>query len=156
MWEKLGENHYVHTQLICDRKDLYRFLATPGIEVATLVFAGNSVCWIAWRHSDETNAPMLRHTNDVIASFVTASGRMKFYSYLDTLQTRALYTDTESMIFIHPRDGVILVNTGDCLGDMTSELKPCEYISEFVCGGPKNYAYQLHNTERGENSTVSK
>jgi len=80
---------------------------------------------------------MLRHTNDVIASFVTAGGRMKFYSYLDTLQSRALYTDTDSVIFIQPRDGAILVNSGDCLGDMTSELKPCEYISEFVCGGLK-------------------
>ena len=84
---------------------------------------------------------MLRHTNDVIASFVTAGGRMNLYSYLDTLQTRALYTDMDSVIFIQPRDGAILVNSGDCLGDMTSELKPCEYISEFVCGGPKNYSY---------------
>jgi len=152
MWGKLGENHVrTQTQLISDPKDLYRFLATPDIEVANLVFAGDSVFWIAWRHSDETHAPMLRHTNDVIASFVTAGGRMNLYSYLDTLQTRALYTDTDSVIFIHPRDGAILVNTGDCLGDMTSELKSCEYISEFVCSGPKNSAYQTRNTETGEN-----
>ena len=78
------------------------------------------------------------------------------YNYLDTLQTRALYTDTDSVIFIERRDGAILVNTGDCLVDMTSELKPCEYISEFVSSGPKNYAYQTHNTETGENSTVCK
>ena len=78
------------------------------------------------------------------------------YNYLDTLQTRALYTDTDSVIFIHPRDGAILLNTGECLGDMTSELIQCEYISEFFCGGPKNYAYQTHNTETGKNSTVCK
>jgi len=81
---------------------------------------------------------------------------MKLYTYLDTLQTRALYTDTDSVIFIHTRDGAILVNTGDCLGDMSSELKPCEYIYEFVCGGPKNSACQTRNTETGENSTVCK
>jgi len=31
------------TQLISDPQDLYRFLATPDIEVATLLLAGDSV-----------------------------------------------------------------------------------------------------------------
>ena len=39
---------------------------------------------------------------------------------------------------------------------MTPELRPCEYISEFVSGGPKNYAYRMHNTETGVESTVCK
>ena len=73
---------------------------------------------------------------------------MKLYSYLDTLQTRALY--------IQPSDDAPLVATGDSLGDMTSELKPCEYISEYVSGGPKNYAYRTHNTETGAEATVCK
>ena len=97
---------------------------------------------------------MLCHTNNVLASYVTAGERMHLYSYLDTLQKRALYTDTDSFIYIQPRDGPALVNTGDCLGDMTSQLKPCEYISEFVSGGPKNYAYQTRNIETGAESTV--
>ena len=73
---------------------------------------------------------MLRHTNDAIDNFVTAGGRMKLYTYLDILQQRALYADTGSVIYIQPRDGAAMVETGDRLGDMTSELKPCEYISE--------------------------
>jgi hypothetical protein len=32
------------------------------------------------------------------------------------------------------------------MGDMTSELKENEYISEFVTGGPKNYGYKLCNS----------
>ena len=67
---------------------------------------------------------------------------MHLLSYLDTLQNLALYTDTDSAIYIQPRDGTAMVKTGDCLGEMTSELNPCEYISDFVSGGPKNYAYQ--------------
>ena len=109
---------------------MYRFLATPGIEVASLLFAGDSVCWISWRHANEAHAAVLRHTNDVIASYVTAGGRMKLYTYLDILQQRALYADTDSVIYIQPRDGAAMVKTGDHLWDMTSELKPCEYISE--------------------------
>ena len=60
------------------------------------------------------------------------------------------------MFYIQPRDGAALVKKGDCLGDMTSELRPCEYISEFVSGGPKNYAYRMLNTETGVESTVCK
>jgi hypothetical protein len=30
---------------------------------------------------------------------------------------------------------------------MTDELKPGEYIDGFVFGGPKNYAYKIHNRD---------
>jgi len=73
-----------------------------------------------------------------------------------TLQKRALYADTDSVIYIQPRDGAALLKTGDCLGDMTSELKLCEYISEFVSGRPKNYAHQTRNTDTGAEATVCK
>ena len=76
------------------------------------------------------------------------------YPYLDILQKHALYTDTDRVMYIQPRDGAALVDAGECLGDMTSELKPCEYISEFVSDGPKNYAYQTCNTKTGVEATV--
>jgi hypothetical protein len=120
------------TQIITDPQELYTFLATPGIEVTTLLFAGDSVCWVAWRHAYEADVPILRHTNDVIGSYVTAGGRIHLYSYIDTLQERALYSDTDSVIYTQPRDGAALVKTGDCLGAMTSELQSAEFISEFV------------------------
>jgi len=63
---------------------------------------------------------------------------MHLHSYIDTLQKRALYTDKDSVNYIQPRIGAAMVKTGACLGEMTSELKPCEYITEFVSGGPKN------------------
>ena len=37
---------------------------------------------------------------------------------------------------------------------MTSELKPWEFICEFVSGGPKNYAYKSINSVTGEEKTV--
>ena len=39
---------------------------------------------------------------------------------------------------------------------MTSELKPGEFICEFVSGGPKNYAYKAINSVTGEEKTVCK
>ena len=136
MWGKFGENpRKTQTLLISEPRDLYRFLAKPGIEVATLLFAGDSLCWISWRHADEAGAPSLRHTNEAIVSFVTAGARLHLYGYIDKLKEHALYCDTDSVIFVHPRDDAALLQTEDCLGAMTSEL-------EFVSGGSKNYAYR--------------
>jgi len=99
---------------------------------------------------------ILRHTNDVIGSYVTARARLHLYSYLDRLQERALYTDTDSVVFIQTRDGDALVEIGDCLGAMTSELKPDEIVSEFVSGGPKKYAYKTWNSVTGAENTICK
>jgi hypothetical protein len=144
------------TQVISDPQELYRFLATPGIEVTTLLFAGDSVCRISWRHADETDVPILRHTNDVVGSYVAAGARLHLYSYHNKLKEHALYCDAESVIFLQQRNDAALVKTGNCLGDMTSELKPSEYISEFVSGGPKNYTYKTVDTVTGAKSTVCK
>jgi len=140
MWGKLCEKpRKCQTKLISDPQEMYRFLATPGIEVTNLLFAGDSV---VWGHAEESRVQTLRHTNDVIGSYVTAGAGLHLYGYLDKLQERALYTDTDSVVFIQPKDGAALVEIGDCLGAMTSELKPDEIISEFVSGGPKKYAYK--------------
>jgi len=80
----------------------------------------------------------LRHTNEVVGAFVTAGARFRLYTYLDRLQDKAIYCDTDSVLFIDPIDEPALVETGDNLGQMTLELKPNEIISEVVCAGPKN------------------
>ena len=49
-----------------------------------------------------------------------------------------------------------LIESGDALGDMTSELKANKYISEFVSGVPKNYAYKQSISVNGETKTVCK
>jgi len=46
----------------------------------------------------------LRHTNEAIASFVTVGARLHLYCYLDKLKEHALYCDTDSVIFVQPRD----------------------------------------------------
>ena len=78
------------------------------------------------------------------------------YSYLDKLQERAIYCDTHIVIIVQPREGQALVETGDSLVAMTSELKPFEFIEEFVSGGPKNYAYKVVNTRTHERKTICK
>jgi hypothetical protein len=35
--------------MIADSQELFLFLATPGIEVTTLLFAGDEVVWVTWK-----------------------------------------------------------------------------------------------------------
>lgn len=82
-------------------------------------------------------------TNVVIAAFTTAYARMELYKYLDMLGAdRVFYYDTDSILFSQS-PGEAMPEKGDFLGQMTDELErfgPGSYITEFVSGGPKNYA----------------
>jgi len=97
--------------------------------------------------------PSLRHTNEVIGVYVTAGARIHLYRHLDRLQEKAIYFDTDSVIIVQPSDVPQLVETGDNLGDMISELKPHETITEFVSRGPKNYAYTIIGTRNAASQT---
>ena len=74
--------------------------------------------------------------NIVIAAFTTAYG----------LQERVLYYDTDSVVYVHEPDKPE-PPLGDYLGDLTDELDG-DYITTFVSGGPKNYAYVTNNDKR--------
>src|SRR5215510_5728197 len=157
-WGKLTEkNNRTKSKMITDPRELYRFLVTPGIEVVNLMFASDQVCWASWRYAEDEKIPNLRHTNEVIGAYVTTGARIHLYKYLDNLQERALYCDTDSVLYIQDDDKPALIQCGDNLGDMTNELKPNEFIHEFVSGGPKNYAYKISNTDASkEPKTVCK
>ena len=117
MWGKLTEtNDRIKTKMISDPHELYRFLVTPGIEVASLVFASNDVVWASRRFIQEEDISNLHHTNKVIVAYVTAGARLHLYKYLDRLQERAIYCDTDNVIFVQPRAETPLVETGDNLG----------------------------------------
>jgi hypothetical protein len=157
-WGKLTEsNNRLKSKMIADPKELFRFLATPGIEVTNILFTGDEEVWATWKYAEEEeNMPVLRHTNEVIGAYVTAGARLKFYSYLDALKESAVYCDTDSVIYIRKCGQPPAVVYGDKLGDMSSELGPEEYIEEFVFGGPKNYAYRTVSTRTLARKTVYK
>lgn len=80
----------------------------------------------------------------VHAIYTTSHARVMLTSALVKLGRRALYCDTDSIIFFknkpeyEPGD----IETGDYLGDWTSE-EPEAIITEFVAGGAKNYGYMV-------------
>ena len=92
-WRKLAERqNRTQTKVISDPQELYRFLATPGVENMDLMFVSDSVVRASWRYKAEEQAPILRHTIEVVA--VAYGGRMHIYAHLDKLRERVLYCDT--------------------------------------------------------------
>ena len=96
-------------------------------------------------------------TNVVVAAYTPAQARMKLYIYLEPLGERALYYDMDSIIYvsntnIHEYEPP----TGTLLGEMTDELL-CygigSYITSFVSGGPKFYAYKVKKPDGTESCT---
>jgi len=93
-------------------------------------------------------------TNVVIAAYTTAQARLKLYQYLERLYRRALYADTDSIIFtVAP--GEWEPELGDYLGDLTNEI-PDNDIDVFVTGGPKNYAFRLKTPDNEGIQTFAK
>jgi len=139
IWGKLTErNNRTKSMMISDPYELYSFLATICIEVTKLMFASDDVVWATWRFIEEEMIPNLRLKTEVIGAYVTAAACVHLYSFLDGLGERSFYYDTDSVLFVKPRDEPALVGTGDNLGGMSSELRLFEFIEEYVRGGPKN------------------
>ena len=87
---------------------------------------------------------------------MNTGARINLFRYLDRQGENAIYCDTDTVIYIQPRDELGLIEKGDKLGNMTSEWRPTQFISEFVSGGPKNYAYSVIDTVTGRTDTVCK
>ena len=74
---------------------------------------------------------------------------MKLYTYLEKLDLRVLYFDTDSCIFACNESDDYTPHIGSLLGDMTNELDPNVYIDSFLSGGPKFDAYRAIDSMTG-------
>ena len=116
MWGKLTDrNDRTRTKIITEPHDLYRFLATPGVEVTNLAFANGDLVWLSWKVAAEENVPYLPHTNDVIGAYVTAGARIHLDGLPDLLQENPIYCDTDSLIIIQPSGETWPIAIGDKL-----------------------------------------
>ena len=135
---------------VSDPTEYFDLLTCDKQTVTDINFLNENI-EMRWKYIDEFS-PVSSRTNVVIAAYTTAQARLKLYSYLERLGGRALYTDTDSVVFLS-KEGEDNLETGDYLGDLTDEL-PDGQITHFVSGGPKNYAYKA--TIDGKTSTVCK
>ena len=83
--------------------------------------------------------PVNMKGNIMLAIFCTSYGRLFLYKFMEMVGHRLLYTDTDSIFYIHTPPEIPL---GILLGEFKNELDDEEdYITLFACSGLKSYAY---------------
>ena len=128
--------------MVTEPKEFLHFLSSEEFEVSDARLVNDETVEVHYKNTDEF-AEQNNKVNIVIAAFTTAYARLKLYDLLDLLQERVLYYDTDSVIYVH-EPGKPDPPLGNYLGDLTDELDG-DYITTFVSGGPKNYAYITNN-----------
>ena len=131
------------TELVTEPKEFFHFLDPAQYEVSDARLVNDETVEVYYKEKDEF-AEQNDKVNIVIAAFTTAYARLKLYDLLDLLQERVLYYDTDSVIYVH-EPGKPDPPLGNYLGDLTNELDAGDYITTFISGGPKNYAYITNN-----------
>ena len=131
--------------MVTEPKELFDLLYSSGFEVTDARLVNDEMVEVHYRNIGEFEEQNNK-VNIVIAAFTTAYARLKLYDLLDQLQEQVLYYDTDSVIYVH-EPGKPEPSLGDYLGDLTDELDG-DYITSFMSGGPKNYAYVTNNNKR--------
>ena len=134
--------------MVYEPKRLFELLYSDKFEVSDARLINDDMMEVQFRDVEEF-AEQNNKVNVVIAAFTTAYARLKLYDLLDLLQERVLYYDTDSVIYVHKADEAD-PPLGNYLGDLTNELDEGDYITSFISGGPKNYAYR---TKKGKTET---
>ena len=153
-WGKFGQRtNLTQTTHISDPQEFFEMMTSDQQKVKNVQFVNNEYVKLEWVYNDDFVEPSAR-TNVIIAAYTTAQARLKLYSYLQPLDRRVQYCDTDSIVFT-TAPGQWEPPLGDYLGDLTNEV-PGNNITHFVTGGPKNYAYRLATQNKTGNKSVCK
>ncbi|MCG8432162.1 MAG: hypothetical protein MJA29_13455, partial [Candidatus Omnitrophica bacterium] len=149
-WGKFGQNcNKTQVTYITDPKEYFDLLLDDTVEVTNIRYIGEETVEMTWHYKDQF-VQASNKVNVIIAAYTTAHARLKLYSVLEQLGDRALYADTDSVIFTTKEQDCLSTSNegewepklGDYLGELTDELDEGDHIVTFVSGGPKNYAYK--------------
>ncbi|XP_070171144.1 uncharacterized protein, partial [Polyergus mexicanus] len=144
-WGKFGQRaNLPNTEVVRTLHCFLTLLTSSEHEITDILPVNDDVIYVSWRLRQEAVTPS-PITNVAIAAYTTAQARLKLYEYLERLDRRVLYYDTDSCIYVSAgKPNEYEPHTGNFLGDMTDELESYgrgSYIEAFVSGGPKFYAY---------------
>ncbi|XP_072051856.1 uncharacterized protein [Amphiura filiformis] len=142
MWGKFAQrSNMSQTVILDDPSEVYKLLMSDSVTVDNIRLINDEVIEVTYK-DDDAFARVNPNTNVVIAAFTTCHARLKLYEVLEKLGDRAMYQDTDSVVFLS-RPGDWEPPTGDYLGQLTDEVAPHDgnHISTFVTGGCKNYSY---------------
>ncbi|KAJ8933580.1 hypothetical protein NQ318_015967 [Aromia moschata] len=135
-WGKLGQReNQAKTSIVTDPAEFFDIPSRPFIEVISVYPVNENTLVVNWQYKYEAY-DVLPTVNVVLAAYTTSQARLKLYSYLEKLDNRVLYHDTDSVIYISSPGGYD-VPIGSFLGEMTDELT--DYGPVKVKGITLNY-----------------
>jgi hypothetical protein len=158
-WGKFGENPATKSkiEIVTESQKFFEMVMSATIRITKVIVLNDVSLLVSYENIDDAREN-LNTISVAVAAYTTCGARLKLYSYLDLLAQRVLYYDTDSVIFTQKEDEPD-VETGDYLGDLTDEVREYgtgAYISEFVSGGPKNYAFEVTTPTTHSKSYVVK
>lgn len=143
LWGKFAQGPKSTCRLIKTPVELIDIVFDPKHEVQSIEILNENAVLITFKAQEEFPN---RNTNIAVAAYTTCNARLHLNKSLRILGKRAIYNDTDSIIYKHDTREAPLIQTGPFLGDLTNELVSYgknAYIVEFASGGAKNYAYKV-------------
>ena len=138
-WGKFGEGEdKPQTRTIQRVEDWDKLLIDDTVIVKSINVYSEDVLEVTTVKKEGACAPKAKG-NIFIALFTTALARLKLYDALDVLQERALYYDTDAVIY-KSTPGEEKLPLGKFLGQFTDEIGG-DHIHDFGAEGPKSYGY---------------
>ena len=139
-WGKFAQRDDLTKSKYCyEAHEFYELLMDDTLEVLDAHFFSNHLLYTTYR-TKEAFTHSSKNANIFIAAFTTAWARLKLYTLLEQLGERALYFNTDSVIY-SVKSGEWRPDCGVFLGELTNELNEGDWITDFVSAGPKNYAF---------------
>lgn len=157
LWGRLGMRQDKDKKVFVKyRTHLLNLMTNPSLEINSFSELSKEALLVSYKMREECTQ-IHPNVNVVLAAYTAAQARMHLYSYLDKLQSRCLYYDTDSVIYTC-KEGEYRLPLGDHLGELTDELtefgENC-YISEAVFTAEKSYAF-IVKVPGGEDRTKCK
>lgn len=145
LWGRLGMRTNKPKRAFVNSSDqLLKLLVNPSYEVNNFYELSDESLLLTYTLKPECEQ-IQSYVNVVLAAYTNVLARIHLYKYLDVLNERCLYHDTDSVIFTcKPNEE--RPELGNYLGDLTDELidhGANSYISEAVFTSEKSYAFKI-------------
>ena len=104
MWGKFAQRSGLsQTEIHDDPAEVYKLLQSDTVTVDNIRLINEEIVEVTYKE-DGAFARVNPNTNVVVAAFTTCHARLKLYEVLEKLGDRAMYQDTDSVVF-HTRPG---------------------------------------------------
>jgi hypothetical protein len=121
LWGKLSQRPIMQTRrYITAPAEFYKLLNRDKYDLGDAIPIGEDCIFTTFKRTANFAEPSA-NTNPVVASYVTAHARLELYKYLDMLGDRAMYCDTDSVVYSQ-RDGDVEPELSEYMGGMTDEI----------------------------------